>query len=153
MKLLHQFSHITNPYSANPNDKQQSLHAPEEITSAIKPIDRELANIEVEKNEIVLKPDLSGIYKAKGKRHYQGGTPILAEPNSFVFSDYNKLALKKSDQELMEFKLGGTTKQKNTPAAVVARNIDLERNVIQASNQRNTRIYWINVSKCASGQI
>lgn len=126
MKLLHQFQHITNPYDSNVGNKQESLHQEDDITSAVKPVSRDMATIEAEKDEIIVKPDLSGIYKIKGKRHYAGGTPLKAEAGSFIFSDYQKLALKKDDQKLMEFKLGGITKSKNTPAKVLERNIDIE---------------------------
>ena len=60
MKPLHQFQNIYNPYSANPDWKQPSLHEEPKITDSVKPVDREMANIEAEKDEIILKPDLSG---------------------------------------------------------------------------------------------
>ena len=127
MKPLHQFKNIYNPYSLNVGNEQPSLHEEAAITDAVKPVDRDIADIEAEKDEIILKPDLSGIYKIKGKRHSQGGSPIKAEAGSFIFSDFKNLAISKKDQELMELKKGGPVgKQKNTPAEVVQRNVDIK---------------------------
>lgn len=85
------------------------------------------SNVNIEKNELVLKPDLSAIFKAKGKKHYDGGMNVYLEPDSFVFSDDKSLALNKADHKLFELKEGGNfNKKQNTPAKVVARNIDIE---------------------------
>lgn len=126
MSPLHQFKDIYNPYSTNVGNQQESLHQEAKITSTVKPVGRDMATIEAEKNEVILKPDLSGIYKIKGKRHHSGGTPLTAEEGSFIFSDFNKLSIDKKDQELLELKLGGKTKQKNTPSAVLQKNVDIE---------------------------
>ena len=126
MSPLHQFKDIYNPYATSVGNQQESLHQEAEITSTVKSVGREMATIEAEKNEVILKPDLSGIYKIKGKRHYAGGTPLTAEEGSFIFSDYNKLSIDKKDQELLELKLGGKTKQKNTPSAILQKNVDIE---------------------------
>lgn len=80
MKPLHQFKNIYNPYKGDYGKDQKSLKGPDEINDSVKPIDREDANIEAEKDEIILKPDLSGIYKIGGKSHSKGGTPLLADP-------------------------------------------------------------------------
>lgn len=127
MKPLHQFKNIFNPYTNNVGNEQPSLHEEANITDSVKPIERKDADIEVEKDELILKPDLSGIYKAKGKTHAQGGIPIKAEPGSFVFSHYKNLALSKDEQELLQLKKGGPIgDQKNTPAEVVKRNVDIK---------------------------
>lgn len=85
------------------------------------------SNVEVEKDEIILKPDMSALFKARGKTHKQGGIDVQLEPDSFVFSDYKKLAFSKKDHELMELKEGGTfAASKNTPADVLKRNIDVK---------------------------
>lgn len=126
-KPLHQFKHIYNPYNSDYNMEQPSLHEEANINASVKPIDRSKADIEAEKDEVILKPDLSGIYKILGKRHSQGGTPIKAEEGSFIYSDYKKLALSKEEQELLKLKTGGSfAAQKNTPSEVLRRNIDLK---------------------------
>lgn len=108
-------------------NKIPSAHKEEDITTGIKPIDREDANVEVEKGELVLKPDLSAIYKAYGKPHTKGGTPVNLEAGSFIFSHDKSLALNKEDHDLLELKKGGTFKaSKNTPAEVLKRNIDVK---------------------------
>lgn len=127
MKPLHQYSEIYNPYAAKYDKEHASLYQEDKITKNVNPIDRELADIEAEKGEIILKPDMSGIYEIKGKRHTKGGTPIKAAPNSFIFSDFKDLAIDKETQELLKLKKGGSVgKQKNTPAEVLKRNLDIE---------------------------
>lgn len=84
-------------------------------------------NVEIEKDEIVLQPDLSALHKAGGKKHSQGGTSVYLKPNSFIFSDDKTLAFDKKDYDLFEFKKGGKFKpQDNTPAKVVEKNVDLK---------------------------
>lgn len=127
MKPLHQYKDIYNPYSTNVDWEQSSLYEEDKITQNVNPVDRELADIEAEKGEIILKPDMSGIYEIKGNRHHKGGTPIKAAPNSFIFSDFKDLAIDKDTQELLKLKKGGSIgKQKNTPAEVLRRNVDIK---------------------------
>lgn len=127
MKPLHQYREIYNPYSNNVDWEQPSLYEEPDITKNVNPVDRELADIEAEEGEIILKPDMSGIYEIKGKKHSKGGTPIQAEANSFIYSDYKNLAISKEMQELLKLKKGGPTgKQKNTPAEVLKRNLDIK---------------------------
>lgn len=80
------------------------------------------SNVEIEGGEIVLQPDLSALFKAKGKRHSQGGMDVLLKPESFVFSDFKGLEIKEDERELFELKEGGT----NTPAQVLKKNIDIK---------------------------
>lgn len=85
------------------------------------------ANVEIEKDEIVLRPDLSALHKAGGKKHSQGGTSVYLKPDSFVFSDDKSLAFTKKDHELFEFKKGGKFRpHDNTPAKVLEKNVDLK---------------------------
>lgn len=85
------------------------------------------ANVEIEGREVVLNPELDGIFDAKGKRHHKGGMPVQLKPGSFVFSDHTPMALSKDEQEVLELKQGYSSKKKdNTPAQVLKRNIDLE---------------------------
>src|ERR1700761_4772979 len=59
----------------------------DDVTTSIEPVDRENANVEAEKGEMLVKGDMSGLYKIKGKKHSEGGTPIMAKGGSFIFSD------------------------------------------------------------------
>jgi hypothetical protein len=83
------------------------------------------SNVEIEGKEVVLQPDLSALFNAVGKRHSKGGMDVLLKPDSFIFSDYDKLKLTKKDFELFELKEGGK-KSTDTPADVLKRNIDLK---------------------------
>ena len=114
-----------NPFRSDPKNLQ-SLNVDTEINTVIKE-NEERANVEIEKDEIVLKPDLTALFKARGKKHSGGGIDVYLKPNSFIFSDDKSLALTENDHELFELKEGGNFKgAKNTPAKVLRRNIDLE---------------------------
>ncbi len=85
------------------------------------------ANVEIEGREVVLKPNLDGIFNAVGKRHSKGGMPVTLEEGSFVFSDDKTLSFNEDDHDMFELKSGSDFKTKNnTPAKVLKRNIDLE---------------------------
>lgn len=127
MKLLHQFNKLNNPYRSDIGNKQPSLYEEPEITGSVKPVDDDIANIEAEKNEIILKPDLSGLYLVNGKKHSQGGTKLKVDPGSFIFSDFKDLSISKEEQELLKFQKGGSTKKAlNTPAEILKRNVDIK---------------------------
>jgi hypothetical protein len=81
------------------------------------------SNVEIEGGEIVLQPDLSALFKAKGKRHSKGGMDVLLRPDSFIFSDFKDLEFDEDDLELFELKEGGKS---NTPAEVLKKNIDVK---------------------------
>lgn len=49
------------------------------------------ANINIEKGEYVIPPDMEQIYKAGGEKHYNGGKNIFAEPGTYVVSDHIKV--------------------------------------------------------------
>lgn len=51
-------------------------------------IDRSKANIEAEKGEKIIARDGMSIKDIKGKKHSQGGTPLKAEPGSYILSDF-----------------------------------------------------------------
>lgn len=94
--------------------------------STISPIDREDANIEAEKEEILQKPDGS-LFKILGKSHSQNGTPLLVPKDSFIYSKHKPLAIDKESKDLFEMKEGGKwTKEKNTPAKILQREIDIK---------------------------
>lgn len=96
----------------------------EQISSSLNPVDRENANIEAEKGEMLIKPNLDGFYKIKGKPHSDGGTPLAVPEGSFIFSNAKSLAFTNKDKELFQFKKGGDVKRNNTPAKVAEREVD-----------------------------
>lgn len=95
-----------------------------DINSTITEVDEEDANVEAEKDELVMKPDLSGLYKVKGKTHKQGGTALALEPGSFIFSNDPKLAVDEEEAELFDFQEPTSKSDKeNTPAKVLQREV------------------------------
>lgn len=94
------------------------------VTSTMSAIDRDKANLEAERGELIVKPGLAGLYRIGGKKHSQGGTPLYAEGGSFIFSDDPNLAIKKHEKTAFNFKKGGSdAKTKNTPAKVLSREV------------------------------
>jgi hypothetical protein len=68
-----------------------------EVNSTLKPVPREVANLEAEDGEVAALPTKSGIpdtFKIGGKRHYEGGTPLNLPSDSFIFSDTSKMRIK-----------------------------------------------------------
>lgn len=84
------------------------------------------ANVNIEKGEVVLNPQLDALFKARGKKHYDGGIDVFLKPNSFVFSDDKTLALTPEDHKTFELKMGGNKLKMNTPSSVLKRNIDVK---------------------------
>lgn len=115
---------VSNIYSNGLINSDVSNTIDEDITSSMGPVDREQANITAEKNEVVIKPDMAGMYKITGKTHANGGTPLAAAPGSFIFSNSPKLAFTDKQKEMFQFKKGGKTKDSNTPASVLKREVD-----------------------------
>lgn len=108
-----------NPFgliSSNPNPS---------TNASVKPVDREDANIEAEKGEVLLKFDLGGLFAINGKSHSQGGTPLKVDAGDFIFSKDKSLAITKEEKELFGFKEGGKYKKKeNTPAKILSKEVD-----------------------------
>ena len=50
----------------------------------------ENANVEIEKGEYALTPDVVGPMEAKGEKHSNGGTPVSL-PEAYIISDYRKI--------------------------------------------------------------
>ena len=73
---------IEQDYNHTSKENNTSLDTDPKINSTIKP-NPYTSNVEIEKGEIVLSPDMKGLFKATGKRHSRGGTPVFLEPNSF----------------------------------------------------------------------
>lgn len=103
-----------------------SLNVDPKINSTIKE-NPYRSNVEIEKDEIVLQPDLTALFKARGKKHSDGGMDVNLKPESFIFSDDKKLALDERDHKLFELEEGKNfNKTINTPADVLKRNVDIE---------------------------
>jgi|GEM_PF-5414165 len=86
------------------------------VRGTLEPVARDEANVEVEKNETVLTylegDPIPTFYRAGGKRHSNGGTPLNLPPDSFVFSDTSSMKL--TGEVLKDF--GFNSKKKYTPA-------------------------------------
>ena len=80
-------------------------------------VPRSQANIEVEKGEKIIAKDGMSIYDVGGKKHSQGGTPVKAEPGSYVVSDYIKAP--KFMQAKMGFEVQSNKAKDNTWARVL----------------------------------
>ncbi len=111
----------------NIKEEQPSIHEEPDINTTIKE-NPYRSNVEIEGDEIVLQPDLSALFKAKGPKHSKGGMDVLLKPESFIFSDFKGLSFGKKDYELFELKEASKTKDptKNTPAEVLKKNIDVK---------------------------
>lgn len=113
------------PFKAQGKD-YPSLDDEDQINSTIKE-NPYRSNVNIEGDEIVLQPDMTGLFKAIGKKHTKGGMDVLLKPNSFIFSDYKGLALGEKDHKMFELKEGGNfNPDKNTPAEVLKRNVNVK---------------------------
>ena len=106
-----------NYYQMAPSFTSGSLSNPDlDYSQKLGPVDRDVANVEVEKNEKILMPGgdaLGGMltmYTAGGKRHAEGGTPLNLPEGAFVFSDFHG----------KDFRLGGNTKTKVMDQGILA---------------------------------
>lgn len=138
---------VYNPYSPYmPAKERYDIQQSPDINASISPIEREDANLEAEKGEVVLKPDLSGIFHVRGKKHSQGGTPLNLDQGSFIFSDDPKLHINDHEKKMFEFKKGGfVSKRLNTPARIIKREVPLQKynsssDIIKNQDNRNDKI-------------
>lgn len=86
------------------------------------PEDKENANVEVEKGELI--KDSQGIYKVGGKKHSQGGHKTNVEPGAYVFSDY--ITMHPSLQLAFGFEAASKKKKDNTIAALLNKKVDVK---------------------------
>jgi len=104
------------------------------VQKTIQPIDRDKANVEVEKGEVVVTDNGDGIpetYVAGGKRHSAGGTPLNLPDDSFIFSDTKSMRIK--DPEIL--KMFGKKKGSYTPADLAKQyDINKYRQILQDPN-------------------
>jgi hypothetical protein len=95
-------------------DSQKYSEPDTEVRNTLKPVPREMANLEAEKGETAV-VNIDGFpahFNIGGKRHSEGGTPLNLPDNSFIFSDTAKMKIK--DPEIlkqfgMAMKSGGFT--------------------------------------------
>src|SRR5687767_14101852 len=93
------------PYNTPRTESDGSLPTPPEISSKIKAIDKNKANAEIEKGEIVLDEKTGTLHKALGKPHSKGGTPVSLNNSNFIFANYKPLAINNQEKEIFEFKI------------------------------------------------
>ena len=98
------------------------------VRGTIEPTDWENATLEAELGETVV-TNLQGegipeFYKIKGKRHYNGGTPLNLPPNSFIFSRDRKLAIR--DKDVLKM-FGMTPRKKGYTPADISKSFDLNK--------------------------
>ena len=129
-----------------------------EVNKSLKPVPRDEANLEAEKGETVL-TDMNNdgdfeLYEITGKRHSSGGTPLKLPPQSFVFSDTQKMKLEKD--ELAE--LGLDQKKKITPADA-SKNYGLNEFIEKLDNEyddpisKETAQYMLDKNKMKLSQL
>jgi hypothetical protein len=137
-----------NPFGISPRYNPTSMDmmykniTSNDINTSIKPIDEDKANIEAEKDEVLLtfKPTGLALHNIKGKPHSKGGTPLNVPEGSFIFSNDKDMSLSK--EEINTFKLGSYQKGgliKNTPAAVLKRAINLNHNNRMVDTLQNSK--------------
>jgi len=102
-----------------------------EVRQYAEEVPREIANIEAEKGETIVKPNDQGLvnmYKIGGKRHSEGGTPLQADPNDFIFSDTKDMKIK--DPAILE-SFGMSYKKGGLTPAEISKKFNLNDPVIQ----------------------
>lgn len=108
------------------DDKDSKPDTENEINYRFKGIDEDKANAELEKDELLLRNDLAGLFKVGGKKHSKGGTPSNLNDGDFIFSNDKSLSINENEKRFFELKTGGSRKKKdNTPAKVVNQNVPI----------------------------
>lgn len=95
--------------------------------NTLHPVDRDMANLEAEKDEEVLMPNYKGMsakFRVGGKRHSEGGTPLNLPDDSFVFSDTR--AMKITDPNILKM-FGKTPKKGGYTPAELAKGYDINK--------------------------
>ena len=105
---------------------------PLEVNNTLRPVPREEANLEAEKDEVAAIPTKSGIPDTKvigGKRHYEGGTPLNLPVDSFIFSDTAKMRIK---DPVIQQQFGMPVKKNGyTPAEIAKKyNVSLYKKIL-----------------------
>ena len=108
-------------------DPTMSIKQPFKPSESMGPVPREFANLEAEKGEVLTRQDQDGglsKFDIGGKRHSEGGTPLIGEKGDFIFSDFKKLAI--GGPILEVFGKNATTSKKYTPADL-AKQYDINK--------------------------
>ncbi len=120
--------------------KAKSNGSTKDVKKSIDPVDRKMANLEAEKGEVVLTYDDKGLsypklYYINGKKHSQGGTPLLLPDGSFIFS--NSKELKIEDKDILNL-FGAKTPK--TPAELARKLLDLNKSskVLEDEQQKDS---------------
>lgn len=101
------------------------------LKNTLAPVSRAKANVEAEKGEVAIADmNFDGIpehFVVGGQRHHSGGTPLNLPPDSFIFSDTQKMKIK--DKEILA--RFGLSKGSYTPAEIAKKyNINKYRAVL-----------------------
>jgi hypothetical protein len=114
MQLAKVGTQVQNPYMSNPYSHPEAIlyGEPErEVSNTLKPVKRELANLEAEVGEVAVTPGgadgIPKFFKIGGKNHYAGGTPLSLPENTFIFSKTRSMIIK--DPKILK-ELTGSTK-------------------------------------------
>lgn len=109
----------------------------EQVKNTMGPVDREDANIEVERGEVVVgdtnQDGFLELFTFTGKRHSQGGTPVNIPPGSFIFSDTRKLRIK--DEQLLKTQFGLSMKKGGYTPAEIAKKFQINEYVADLKSQ------------------
>ena len=108
-------SYMTDSLSETPLKSKKSLG----------PVPEDQANLEAEKGETALLPDVGGLpahYRINGKRHSEGGTPLNLPENSFIFSDTAGMKIK--DKAILK-EFGMAEKKGGYTPAQIAEKYDI----------------------------
>lgn len=100
----------------------KSVPGVDDVRTMYPEVPREEANVEVEKGEVVVSPDLGGIYKVGGNKHSKGGTPIKAKEGSYVISDFIKL--NQPIMDVLGFEFDPKADKKKTWADLAKEKVD-----------------------------
>ena len=129
MTIQQGIQYIKNPYifshNENPIDGLDNENYADQITSSVKPIEKSLANIEAEQNEVLFED--GKLYNILGKPHSKGGTPLNASEGSFIFSKFAPLAFNRKDKKLFELDAVRSDKRRfNSPAQILKKEINIK---------------------------
>ena len=110
-------SYMTDSLSETPIKGKKSLG----------PVPVEQANLEAEKGETALIPDVGGLpahYRINGKRHTDGGTPLNLPENSFIYSDTADMKIR--DKAILK-EFGMPEKKGGFTPAQIAERYDINK--------------------------